>query len=157
MKKLLALLPLLAASASATPCTSTQYDMLNWFVMGLSWSQQYHLESVMPIRSIPIAAAECSTGSREPRDIRGMSITTTTVTSISGPPSISGMIPPVIRHSIAPQRCPGRPDAWISLPQASTARSWRQSRYRRRHTQSMAAAARQAPLQLQQLPIQRDF
>jgi hypothetical protein len=43
MKKLLALLPLLAASASATPCTSTQYDMLNWFAMGSSWSQQYHL------------------------------------------------------------------------------------------------------------------
>jgi hypothetical protein len=43
MKKLLALLPLLAASASATPCTSTQYDMLSWFAMGSSWSQQYHL------------------------------------------------------------------------------------------------------------------
>lgn len=43
MKTLLALLPLLAASASATPCTSTQYDMLNWFAMGSSWSQQYHL------------------------------------------------------------------------------------------------------------------
>ncbi len=34
MKKLLALLPLLVASASATPCTSTQYDMLSWFAMG---------------------------------------------------------------------------------------------------------------------------
>src|SRR5262250_168155 len=43
MKTLLALLPLLSASASATPCTSTQYDMLNWFAMGSSWSQQYHL------------------------------------------------------------------------------------------------------------------
>ncbi len=43
MKKLLALLPILVASASATPCTSTQYDMMNWFAMGASWSQTYHL------------------------------------------------------------------------------------------------------------------
>ncbi len=34
LPKLLALLPLLAASASATPCSSTQYDMVNWFAMG---------------------------------------------------------------------------------------------------------------------------
>ncbi len=33
----------LAAPASATPCSSTQYDMLSWFVMGSSWSTQYHL------------------------------------------------------------------------------------------------------------------
>ena len=43
LKKLFALVPLLAASAFATPCSSTQYDMVNWFVMGTAWSQQYHL------------------------------------------------------------------------------------------------------------------
>jgi hypothetical protein len=43
MKKLLALLPLLVASASATPCSSTQYDMMSWFAMNHSWSQVYHL------------------------------------------------------------------------------------------------------------------
>jgi hypothetical protein len=43
MKKLVALLPILVASAWATPCTSTQYDMMNWFAMGSSWSQTYHL------------------------------------------------------------------------------------------------------------------
>jgi hypothetical protein len=43
MKKLLAFLPLLAVSAFATPCTSTQYDILSWFAMRSSWSQQYHL------------------------------------------------------------------------------------------------------------------
>ena len=36
LERLLALLPLLAASASAIPCSSTQYDMLNWFAMGAS-------------------------------------------------------------------------------------------------------------------------
>ena len=30
-------------SASATPCTSSQYDMVTWFTMGSSWSKQYHL------------------------------------------------------------------------------------------------------------------
>lgn len=31
------------ASAFATPCSSTQYDMMSWFAMGSSWSAQYHL------------------------------------------------------------------------------------------------------------------
>ena len=43
MKRLLALLPVLAASASAMPCSSTQYDMLTWFALGSSLSQQSHL------------------------------------------------------------------------------------------------------------------
>jgi hypothetical protein len=33
----------LAETATATPCLSTQYDMMNWFAMGSSWSTQYHL------------------------------------------------------------------------------------------------------------------
>jgi hypothetical protein len=32
-----------AAPALASPCSSTQYDMMNWFVMGSSWSLKYHL------------------------------------------------------------------------------------------------------------------
>lgn len=32
-----------AAPAFASPCSSTQYDMMNWFTMGSSWSQKYHL------------------------------------------------------------------------------------------------------------------
>ena len=44
-KRLFALVPLLATSAFAMPCSSTQYDMVNWFVMGTAWSQQYHLTS----------------------------------------------------------------------------------------------------------------
>jgi hypothetical protein len=43
MKRLLAFLPVLAASASAMPCSSTQYDMLTWFALGSSLSQQSHL------------------------------------------------------------------------------------------------------------------
>ena len=34
---------LLVAQALATPCTSAQYDMMNWFAMGSSESLQYHL------------------------------------------------------------------------------------------------------------------
>jgi len=45
LKKLFTLLPLLATSAFATPCSSMQYDMVNWFAMGTAWSQQYHLTS----------------------------------------------------------------------------------------------------------------
>lgn len=33
----------LAVPAYATPCSSNQYDMMNWFAMGSSWSTQYHL------------------------------------------------------------------------------------------------------------------
>lgn len=43
MKWYLALLLLLVASASASPCSSTQYDMLNWFAMENDWSMTYHL------------------------------------------------------------------------------------------------------------------
>jgi len=45
LQKVLTFLLLLAAPASATPCSSTQYDMLNWFAMGSTWSQEYHLTS----------------------------------------------------------------------------------------------------------------
>jgi len=41
--KFLALLPLLVASASATPCGSSQYDMLRWFAMSSPLSQSYHV------------------------------------------------------------------------------------------------------------------
>ena len=34
---------MLGASASATTCTASQYDMMSWFAMGSTWSQQYHL------------------------------------------------------------------------------------------------------------------
>jgi len=33
----------LVESASATPCSSAQYDMMTWFTMGSSWSTEYHL------------------------------------------------------------------------------------------------------------------
>lgn len=33
----------LVPSASATPCSSTQYDMMSWFAMGSSLSNEYHL------------------------------------------------------------------------------------------------------------------
>jgi hypothetical protein len=33
----------LAERASATPCLSTQYDVMSWFAMGSSWSTLYHL------------------------------------------------------------------------------------------------------------------
>ena len=33
----------LATPAFASPCSSTQYDMMNWFVMGSSWSLEYHM------------------------------------------------------------------------------------------------------------------
>jgi hypothetical protein len=29
--------------ACASPCSSTQYDMMSWFAMGSSWSLKYHL------------------------------------------------------------------------------------------------------------------
>ncbi len=45
LQKVLTFLLLLAAPASATPCSSTQYDMLNWFAMGSTWSQEFHLTS----------------------------------------------------------------------------------------------------------------
>lgn len=35
--------PIFVESASAAPCTSTQYDMMSWFTMGSSWSTMYHL------------------------------------------------------------------------------------------------------------------
>lgn len=31
--------------ACASPCSSTQYDMMSWFEMGSSWSTEYHLTS----------------------------------------------------------------------------------------------------------------
>src|ERR1700745_450953 len=40
-----ALVCALAEPASATPCLLTQYDMMNWFAMGSSWSTMYHLSS----------------------------------------------------------------------------------------------------------------
>jgi hypothetical protein len=46
MKRLLALLtlvPLLLGSAYATPCSSSQYDLITWFALKSSWSQQSHL------------------------------------------------------------------------------------------------------------------
>jgi hypothetical protein len=33
----------LVVPASASPCSSTQYDMMSWFEMGSSWSTEYHL------------------------------------------------------------------------------------------------------------------
>lgn len=33
----------LVEPAFATPCSSTQYDMMSWFTMGSSWSTEYHL------------------------------------------------------------------------------------------------------------------
>lgn len=35
----------LVGPASASPCSSTQYDMMSWFEMGSSWSTEYHLTS----------------------------------------------------------------------------------------------------------------
>ncbi len=40
---LIAVIPLLVLSASATPCSSSQYDMLYWFAMNSPWAQSYHL------------------------------------------------------------------------------------------------------------------
>src|SRR5262245_60126627 len=43
MRKLLFAFLFLAARAWAGPCTPSQYDMMDWFVMSASLSGQYHL------------------------------------------------------------------------------------------------------------------
>lgn len=128
----------LVESASATPCSSAQYDMMTWFTMGSSWSTEYHLTgNANPLYTY---RGNAFYWVKEPPDIPGTSTTTTTITFTNGPPNTSGAIPPATKLS-AVLVCLGRRVACTCRRGESTAQNLPPSRGHRHRTPSMAAAA----------------